>query len=184
MPLGVVNVAIVDAAIAGRRRFATGIGLGGATADTLHAAVAFAGIGQLVTARPDLVRALALAAAAVIVGYAVVAWRRRARPVPESPDGTTVARGALTGFVLTLPNPGALAAWGAVAAAVWPRATTAEAITLGVGVGVGSAIWFAALAYGISRVRRDHLAVRIIPKLALVALVAIALVGVASAVCP
>ena len=30
MPLGVVNVAIVDAAVAGRTRFATGIGVGGA----------------------------------------------------------------------------------------------------------------------------------------------------------
>jgi len=35
MPLGVINVAIVDAATAGRRRFATGLGLGGGAADAI-----------------------------------------------------------------------------------------------------------------------------------------------------
>src|SRR5690606_22150843 len=41
MPIGVVNVAIVDAAVRGERRFATGIGIGGALADAGHAALAF-----------------------------------------------------------------------------------------------------------------------------------------------
>ena len=46
MPLGVVNVAIVDAATQGRTRFAIGIGIGGGLADTVHAAIAFAAVGQ------------------------------------------------------------------------------------------------------------------------------------------
>ena len=173
MPLGVINVAIVDASVAGRRRTAVGIGIGGALADTVHAALAFVGIGQLVTRRPDLVRVLAIAAAALIAGYAVVAWRRERTAAKQVDD----ARAVLTGLLLTLPNPGALTAWVAVAS-LWPVGSTAEAITLAAGVGIGSAAWFALLAHLVSRVPRDHRALRIIPKAAVAALLAIAAVGV------
>jgi threonine/homoserine/homoserine lactone efflux protein len=180
MPLGVVNVAIVDAAIAGRARFATGVGLGGAVADTAHAVLGFIGVGALITARPDLVRWLALGAAALILTYVVVTWRKRERPGVVV-DDSSFARGAITGFALTLPNPGALAAWVAVAAVLWPDASVAEACALGAGVGVGSAGWFALLARWIARVRPDHPAIAIVSRAALVVLVGIAGLGVARA---
>jgi len=183
MPLGVVNVAIVDAAAAGRRRFALGVGCGGALADLAHATLAFVGVGQLVTSRPELVRGLAIAAAVLIVGYAVVAWRRRP-PARLAADDSSLARGFATGITLTLPNPGALVAWVAVASSLWSDASVAEAIVLGVGVGVGSGLWFALLATWVSRVRPDHPALRYIPKVALVALVAIAAIGVIKTVAP
>jgi arginine exporter protein ArgO len=180
MPLGVVNVAIVDAAVAGRARFATGIGIGGALADTAHAAAAFIGIGQLVTTRPDLVRWLAIGAAIAIFAYVAFAWRAR-KPRPTTGDTSSLARGIAIGCGLTLPNPGALAAWVAVAAAIWPDATTAEACVLAGGVGLGSAGWFAALARWVSRVRPDHPALAILSRIALVALVGIAGVGLVRA---
>jgi L-lysine exporter family protein LysE/ArgO len=178
MPLGVINVAIVDAVVAGRRRFASGLGLGGAAADALHAIAAFTGVGRLVTADPRLVRGLAIGAAAAIVGYAVLAWRRRAAPAPAPLKGR---RGLATGFLLTLPNPGALAAWVAVAASVWPDATLLEAALLAGGVGAGSALWFLALARVVGRVRRDHPALVAIPRIALVVLIAIAIAGLVRA---
>ncbi|MBA2539019.1 MAG: LysE family transporter [Deltaproteobacteria bacterium] len=180
MPLGVVNVAIVDAALAGRTRFATGVGIGGALADTAHAILGFIGVGALLTARPDLVRWLALGAAALILTYVVVTWRGREQH-RVTVDDSSFTRGALTGVALTLPNPGALAAWVAVAAVLWPDATTAEACALGTGVGVGSAGWFALLARWISRVRPDHPAIAIVTRSALVVLVGIAGLGVARA---
>jgi arginine exporter protein ArgO len=179
MPLGVINVAIVDATIAGHRRFATGIGIGGALADAIHAALAFIGIGQLVTRRPDLVRVLAVAAAVLIVAYAIVSWRTKRVPVKRV-DATS-PRAVLTGLLLTLLNPGALSAWVAVAA-LWPTTSLAEELILAAGVGVGSAAWFMVLAHLVSRVPREHRALRVIPKVALVALVAIAIVGVVRAV--
>jgi len=175
MPLGVVNVAVVDATVAGHRRFATGIGIGGALADAIHAALAFIGVGQLVTRRPDLVRVLAIAAAILIVAYAIVAWRRD--KVVKHVDATG-PRAVLTGFLLTLPNPGALSAWVAVAA-LWPVATTAEAITLAVCVGIGSAAWFTTLSILVAKIPREHRALKIIPKAALVALLALAAIGIA-----
>jgi arginine exporter protein ArgO len=180
MPLGVVNVAIVDAAVARRLRFAIGIGIGGAIADLLHAALAFVGIGQLVTSRPELVRYLAIASAVLIVAYVVatVSRNRATRgPTPFRPDTGQLAQGIGTGFVLTAPNPGALAAWVAVAASLWPDATVLEASVLAAGVGIGSAAWFASLARLVGRVPPEHKALVIVRHTALVALVAIAVVG-------
>jgi threonine/homoserine/homoserine lactone efflux protein len=193
MPLGVINVAIADAAAAGRRRFAIGLGLGGAAADAVHAALAFAGLGRVVTARPELVRGLAIAAAALIAGYAIHAFRVRPAGGPGGDDRSgerraderrsgAAARGAATGALLTLPNPGALSAWVAVAAALWPGAGPAEAAALAAGVGAGSAAWFALLAHLVSRVPRDHRALRIVPRVALLALIGIAVYGVARAI--
>ena len=180
IPLGVVNVAIIDASVANRRRYAIGIGIGGALADTIHAALAFIGIGQLVTRRPDLVRILAIAAAALILVYAIIAWRRGRTANVKHIDATS-PRAVLTGFLLTLPNPGALSAWVAVAASLWPGATLTEAIVLAAGVGIGSAVWFALLAHLVSRVPREHRALQIIPRAALIAFVAIAAIGVVRA---
>jgi threonine/homoserine/homoserine lactone efflux protein len=193
LPLGVVNVAIVEAALAGRRGFAIGLGLGGALADGVHAALAFAGTGQLVTAHPAAMRVLAVVAAALICGYAVAVWRGRApgtggRHTPHEhghalgPGHGRVPLPAITtGAMLTLPNPGALAAWVAVAAAAWPDASLVEASVLAAGVGTGSAAWFTVLARLAGKLPRDHAVVRVVPRLAVLALVAIAIAGLARA---
>jgi len=180
LPLGVVNVAVADAAAARRRRYAIGLGLGGAIADAVHTLLAFVGIGRLVTERPDVVRLLAIVAAIAITTYAVIAWRRRdPRPRADAPPATSsLARGIPAGLALTLPNPGALAAWGVIAAALWPHAQLAEAIALAVGVGVGSALWFALLAHLVSRLRVDHPAFKHLPFVALAVFIAIAIGGV------
>ena len=180
MPLGVINVALVDAATSGRARFAVGLGLGSALADSVHAALAFAGVGRLVTAAPVVTRGLAIGAAAAIVAYAITAWRQRRIPTTKD-RADRRARGLATGIALTLPNPGALAAWVAVAAALWPDARPLDAIAVAAGVGTGSALWFTALARGARRIPPDHRALRIVPKLALGVLVAIAITGVVRA---
>jgi threonine/homoserine/homoserine lactone efflux protein len=170
MPIGVVNVAIVEAATRGERRFAVHIGLGGALADTVHAAIAFAGVGRLV---PDGARtSLAVVSAIVVLGYALLALRRQRIEAPPPRR-----YGLVTGLLLTLPNPAALGAWIAVAAAVWPAIDVVPALVLGVGVGAGSAVWFALLARVIAALPAEHAVARWSPRIALVLLVAIAGVG-------
>jgi len=150
----------------------------------VHSLLAFVGIGRLVTERPDLVRILAVVACVAILAYAVIAFRRHRarRTTPAIAAGTlSLARGIPTGLALTLPNPGALTAWVAMAAALWPRAEVGEAIALGVGVGVGSALWFALLAHLVARLRPDHVVLRRLPLVALVVFVVIAVSGVVRA---
>jgi hypothetical protein len=59
----------------------------------------------------------------------------------------------------------------------WPDASIAAAI----GVGVGSAVWFTVLARLVAKVPPDHRALRVLPKMALVIFVGIAITGVARA---
>nr|HEX4315002.1 LysE family transporter [Kofleriaceae bacterium] len=179
MPLGVVNVAIVESASAGDVRFATRVGIGGALADAVHAVLAFAGFGQVVLANPAWTRPLAATAAAIVVAYAVVTWRRRHRDHAAA-AAERGASGVVVGLSMTLPNPGALAAWVTVAAALWPDIALADAAVLGACVGVGSAVWFGALARFVAK-RRDHRAIRAAARAAAVVLIALAIAGVARA---
>lgn len=176
MPIGVVNVAILDAAVRGERRYAIGIGAGGAIADSIHAAIAFIGIGRLISEHPSWSRVLAIVAAIVIASYALFA--SRSRPARTARRGR---RGVLAGLLLTLPNPAALGAWCAVAAALWPTITLAPAIAIAMGVGVGSVIWFTLLARFISSLPPEHRVVRWLPRLATALLLALAVSGLVRA---
>jgi len=178
MPLGVVNVAIVDAALAREPRHALGLGIGGAIADAVHALLAFVGVAQVVTARPAWSRAFAIAAAVIIVAYAVLAWRHRRAVPAKRVAQTSLPRAIASGMLLTLPNPGALAAWVAVAAMTYPAASHSIAIAIAGGVGLGSAAWFTLLGRLVARVDPDHRALRFVPRVALVVFVAIAIIGV------
>ena len=177
MPLGVINIAIVDAVAAQQRSYALGLGLGGAVADSVQGALAMLGIGRVVLAHPEWIRVLAIAAAVVFLGYAIIAWRRH--HVVREVAGGSRGRGIVAGVMLTLPNPAALGAWVAVAALFWPDAVTGEAIAFAIGVLVGSAVWFTVLNWLLAKLRPDHVVLRYVPRLALVAFVVIAIVGVA-----
>jgi threonine/homoserine/homoserine lactone efflux protein len=174
MPIGVVNVAIVEAATRGERRFAIHIGLGGALADAAHAAIAFAGIGRIVGDSSR--KAMALVAAGVVLAYAVLALRRQRI---ESPPPRRY--GFVTGLLLTLPNPAALGAWIAVAAVSWPTIALVPALVLAAGVGAGSALWFALLARVIAALPAEHAVVRWLPRIAMLLLLALAGIGLARA---
>jgi threonine/homoserine/homoserine lactone efflux protein len=149
LPVGVVNLAIVEAAHAGRAAYARRLGIGGALADAVHAAVAFVGVGRVIEERPEWKVAMAIVTGAAILMYATSVVRRRRRR-----DQAPARHGVLVGIVLTLPNPGALAAWVAVAAVVWPTISLPGALVLAAGVGVGSALWFTALAGWVSSRQR------------------------------
>jgi threonine/homoserine/homoserine lactone efflux protein len=177
IPLGVVNVAVVEAALRSGRRHAIGIGTGGALADAAHAALAFAGVAPFIAREPALIRGLTVVAALVIVVYAVRVWRSReevAEVAAEAPR--SFGRGVLTGLSLTLPNPAPLLAWVAVAGAVLPTASVPVGLAGAAGVGAGSAAWFALLATLSARHALRGRTARLLPSI-----VAILLVGLAAA---
>lgn len=145
LPLGVVNVAIVEAAARRGVRAASGIAVGGAIADMVHASLAAAGVGGAILARPAAIATLHLIAGGVLLGYALALWQSRPCDTSEREMPPTFARGVLAGLGFTLPNPAALGAWIAVAAALAPP-TIAAGLVGAAGVGVGSAAWFLVLA--------------------------------------
>ena len=171
MPIGVVNVSIIDATLRNEQRYAVGIGLGGALADTVHSTLAFAGIGQLLATQPAWARVLGVIAAVVIISYAVFGARTIATRAPRAGSGV------IAGLLLTLPNPAPLAAWAAIAAAVWPTISLPLAFVVGAGVGIGSGAWFTLLARWIAKLPRDSRLSRALPTVATILLVAVALVG-------
>ena len=177
IPLGVVNVALVEAAVRVGRRRALGIGLGGAAADAIHAALAFAGVAPLVARSAEALRWLTLVSAAAIVAYAIRVWR--AGPAaPSLDDGPpppgTLRKGFALGLGLTLPNPAPLLAWIAVAGAVLPRASVATGLAGAAGVGLGSAAWFMALAHLASHGKLRGPIARWLPRAVAIVLVALA----------
>lgn len=177
IPLGVVNVAVVEAATRGGARHAAAIGLGGALADGAHAFLAFAGLATLVT---DELRApLLLVSATTILGYAALLLRRRGvAPAARPPRA---GRGIAIGLALTLPNPAPLLAWVAVGAALVRSPDIAVAAAGALGVTLGSAAWFALLARLAARGRLDDRAARWLPRLVALALAAFALAALLQA---
>src|SRR5205085_2773946 len=104
LPLGVVNVAIVEAAARRGARAGSGIAIGGAHADGVHASLAFGGVGGAIIARPAARMILHAVAGVVLLAYAAVIWRAKPREgaAREVPAG--FGRGVLAGVGLTLPN--------------------------------------------------------------------------------
>ena len=169
LPLGVVNVAVVVTAVRRGRRAATWVGLGGAVADGIHATLAFSGLAALLATRPQASAALALVAGLILCAAAVMLVRGRTDASAERTDRAAGRRPFALGLAMTLPNPAALTAWavwrlgaaahsrpvGWVAAVLWalhpmaaylPVRDRAAAIATAIGVTIGSAGYFAALA--------------------------------------
>lgn len=145
LPLGVVNVAVVVTAVRRGRRAATWLGLGGAVADGIHATLAFSGLAALLATRPQASAALALVAGFILCAAAVMLVRGRTDTSAERTDRAAGRRPFALGLAMTLPNPAALTAWVAVASTLAVR-DRAAAIATAIGVTIGSAGYFAALA--------------------------------------
>lgn len=175
MPIGVVNLTVADAAVANHVRFAIGVGCGGALADATQSTIAFAGIGRL---DREWTIVLSIVLSIAIAVYALVSWRRHARPILAD-DRSSLSRGVLTGLLLTLPNPAVFGVWIAIAAGLWAQP---HPFVVGVAVGVGAATWFVLLARYVAT-RRAHRFARALPRLALLVLVAIAITTAARAGC-
>lgn len=160
LPIGMVNVTIVDAARRLGPGRAIGIGLGGAVADTIHVGLAFAGIGALLRQYQDVAPTLHAVSGAILVVYGCVLWRSPAPLArPDAGRARDFGRGAALGLSITLPNPAALAAWIVVVGALMPDAGPGQAVAAALGVGAGGFAWFSLLSY-LARRGRDIAAPR------------------------
>jgi threonine/homoserine/homoserine lactone efflux protein len=146
--LGPLALAIASAALRNEQRRALALALSGAVAESMWAAVAMLGIGQLVLAHPGSLAALQAFGALAIVGFGISLFRgaasmRSSHPAP-APSGKSAF---VIGFVMVAANPGFLLTWtgltslliGSDGVPYSPR----WAVVLGAFVGIVA--WFVAL---------------------------------------
>jgi threonine/homoserine/homoserine lactone efflux protein len=153
IPIGPVNVAVIDAAYRHTLRRAIAVGMGGALADCLYATLGVLGVTPVLKANPSVPPVLYGVSGLILVGYGFLT--ARSRPVtpasseaPRAPNPSKeMWSGFTVGVALIALNPAALITWVVILGSILPDdATTTNGLSLAVGVLIGSLVWFVAVA--------------------------------------
>jgi threonine/homoserine/homoserine lactone efflux protein len=158
VPIGPVNVAVIDAAYRHTLRRAIAVGVGGSLADGLYAALGVLGVTPVLRTYPSIPPILYLVSGVVLLGYGFLTARSQpvapAQPSPDDPreSVTTIQRremwtGFTVGVALIALNPATIVTWVVIMGQIIPEATVSGGIACAVGVTVGSFGWFALVAY-------------------------------------
>ena len=152
VPIGPVNVAVIDAAYRHTLRRAIAVGLGGACADGLYSTLGILGVTPVLRSYSFVSPILYAVSGIVLLIYGFLT--ARSQPVtpthteapPPAIPGNELALGFKTGLLLILLNPAAIVTW-VVITEQFPAATPVSGILCAAGVMVGSFGWFALVAY-------------------------------------
>lgn len=158
IPVGPVNVSIINEGARRGFRHALFVGLGAVVMEAIYATIAFAGFAQLFTS--PWLRAVMELVSFVVVSAIGVKYLLT-REMPTTPHSVEVVEQRLhphtafmTGFVRVLGNPATLLFWIAFAAACvaheWVDPTWASKGAAVLGIGMGALTWFAKLGYAVS----------------------------------
>lgn len=158
VPIGPVNVAVIDAAYRHTLRRAIAVGIGGALADALYAAAGVLGVTPVLRTYSSIEPVLYLFSGVILLAYGFLTVRSQpVAPAQPSPDearesATTIRRrelwsGFTVGLGLIVLNPAAIVTWVVIMGQFMPEATISEGIACSVGVACGSFGWFALVAY-------------------------------------
>jgi threonine/homoserine/homoserine lactone efflux protein len=154
IPIGPVNVAIIDAAYRHHLGRAVAVGLGGAVADMGYAIIGVLGLSPILLAHPSVPPTLYAVSGVVLIVYGILTVRAQ----PVDPGGASAGpadekrrswfwSGFLLGLALILLNPATLVAWVVIAGSALAGTTMEEGIATAIGIGVGSGLWFTAVAH-------------------------------------
>ncbi len=153
VPIGPVNVAVIDGAYRHTLRRGMAVGLGGAVGDFFFALIGMLGVGPHVIAQPGVKPVLYLISGVVLVVYGLLTVRSQPPPPPtspphQSPPGKEVWSGFTVGLGLIVLNPAAIVTWVVVVGShVGEDIETWEGLAAAVGVFFGSFSWFSFVAY-------------------------------------
>jgi threonine/homoserine/homoserine lactone efflux protein len=160
VPIGPVNVAVIDAAYRHTLRRAIATGLGGACADCFYAALGVLGVTPVLQNHPSVLTVLYALSGVILLVYGFLTARSQPVKPAHPTDGTAHARsrekemwsGFTTGLALIVLNPAAVVTWvvimGSIVSEVTSESPTVlEGLGCAVGVFVGSFGWFALVAY-------------------------------------
>ena len=156
VPIGPVNVAVIDAAYRHTLRRAIAVGMGGALADGVYACAGLVGIAPILN-RYELVKPILFTISGLVLlvyGF----FTARSQPVAPAADGSAskdkmepsreLREGFTVGLLLIILNPAAIVTWVVIMGSIIPEPpSTAHGIACALGVMGGSFAWFALVAY-------------------------------------
>ncbi|HTL36148.1 MAG TPA: LysE family transporter [Kofleriaceae bacterium] len=162
VPIGPVNVAVIDSAYRHTFRRALAVGFGGALADCLYAALGVMGVTPFLRTYPTVLTIIYAVSGVVLLVYGFLT--ARSQPVtPAAPanaedhapteDSVVFRRrelkqGFTLGVALILLNPAAVVTWVVIMGSVIPDTSTHwDGLACAIGVFVGSWSWFSLVAY-------------------------------------
>lgn len=156
VPIGPVNVAVIDAAYRHTFRRAIAVGLGGSIADGLYAGLGVMGVTPILRTYPAVPPILYAISGVVLLIYGFITARTQAvAPAATEPDEANKSKamrkemreGFTVGAALIILNPAAIVTWVVIMGSIIPDGTTGEGLACAIGVMVGSFAWFALVAY-------------------------------------
>lgn len=156
VPIGPVNVAVIDAAYRHTLRRAIAVGLGGALADGMYAALGVLGVSPILSSYPSVPPILYAVSGVVLLVYGFLT--ARSQPVAPATEGSgsqqkivdprrELKEGFTVGLLLIILNPAAIVTWVVIMGTIIPEPTRLGGIACAIGVMIGSFGWFALVAY-------------------------------------
>jgi threonine/homoserine/homoserine lactone efflux protein len=159
VPIGPVNVAVIDAAYRHTMRRAIGVGLGGAIADGFYAGLGIIGVTPALS-QYDSVKSVLYAVSGIVLliyGFLTARSQPVTPAVPEDPQSASqidmkakreLGQGAKVGVALILLNPAAMVTWVLIVGSLLPDIGTKwDGLAFAIGVLAGSFAWFSLVAY-------------------------------------
>jgi L-lysine exporter family protein LysE/ArgO len=162
VPIGPVNVAVIDAAYRHTLRRALAVGLGGALADCLYAALGVMGVTPFLRTYPTVLTIIYAVSGIVLLVYGFLTARSQpvtpaapANPEDHAPAEDSVVfrrrelkQGFTLGVALILLNPAAVVTWVVIMGSVIPDTSTHwDGLACAIGVFLGSWGWFTLVAH-------------------------------------
>jgi threonine/homoserine/homoserine lactone efflux protein len=156
VPIGPVNVAVIDAAYRHTLRRAIAVGLGGACADFFYAALGILGVTPVLRSYAIISPILYAVSGIVLLVYGFLTARSQPVTPPhhdalaaDAPENELVL-GFKTGLLLILLNPAAIVTWVVITEQLTDHLGSPSTLTgllCAVGVMGGSFAWFALVAH-------------------------------------
>lgn len=156
VPIGPVNVAVIDAAYRHTLRRALAVGFGGALADAAYAGLGVLGVTPILRTYPSVLTILYAVSGVVLLVYGFLTARSQPPQPPTEPphpdhaddhNRRELRQGFTVGLALILLNPAAVVTWVVIMGSIIPDANTWEGIACTFGVFLGSLAWFTLVAY-------------------------------------
>jgi len=154
IPIGPLNVAVIDTVYRHTLIRALAVGFGGAVADTLYALLGILGVGPLLERHPGVPPVLYTVSGVVLIVYGALTIRAQpAKAVPHTKsqappsEGHHLLAGFALGVALIFMNPAAIVTWVVIVGSYMSGVTQLEGLSAVFGIGAGSMAWFAFVGY-------------------------------------